>query len=419
MLKLGNMATKPLIDNYRALDLTDEKGLLCGRVLGDLGVDVIKVEPPGGDPARNIGPFYNNIPDPEKSLFWFAYNANKRSITLNLHSQDSKKLFQSLVEKSDFVIESFPPGFMKSLGLDYDSLKKINPRIIVASITPFGQTGPYRDFTSCDLSLQAAGGLVYICGDTDLTPVRITAEQAYCHAGVQAAAASLIANYSRQLTGKGQHIDLSIQECILWTTCYTVPRWDVTKRLFPRAGSWQQREHVKMRYLYPCKDGYVCYRIGIADLMGPSQARLVQAMNKEGKGEELKDIDWTSIGVEEVTQEDNDRWEKVMLEYFATHTKEELMNIAQKYEIMLSAVNTTGDMLHDSQFVSRNYWVEVAHSELEAKVVYPGPFYQSNETSWDIRRRPPLIGEHNWEIYGGEMGISPEELIRLKQADAI
>lgn len=139
----GRKEKKPLLSPYRVLDLTDEKGFLCGRILADLGADVIKIESPGGDPSRNTAPFYHDIPHPEKSLFWFAYNANKRGITLNLDTHQGKDIFRRLVKRADFVLESFPPGYMGGLGLGYSSLKKINSRLIFTSITPFGQDGPY------------------------------------------------------------------------------------------------------------------------------------------------------------------------------------------------------------------------------------------------------------------------------------
>ena len=133
-----------MLSPYRVLDLTDEKGLLCGKILGDLGADVIKIERPGGDPARNIGPFYHDEPDPEKSLFWFALNTSKRGITLDIEKADGKEIFKKLVKSADFVIESFAPGYLDKLGLGYSELERLNPGIIMVSITPFGQTGPMR-----------------------------------------------------------------------------------------------------------------------------------------------------------------------------------------------------------------------------------------------------------------------------------
>ena len=159
-----------MLDQYRILDLTDEKGLLCAKLLGDLGADVIKIERPGGDPARNVGPFYHDEPDPEKSLFWFAFNTSKRGIILDIETAEGQGAFKRLVASADFVIESFPPGYMDKLGLGYLALEKINPGIILVSITPFGQTGPYRDYKTSDIVAWAMGGQMYSWGDADRPP---------------------------------------------------------------------------------------------------------------------------------------------------------------------------------------------------------------------------------------------------------
>ena len=133
-----------MLGPYRVLDMADEKGLLCGKLLGDLGADVVKIEKPGGDPARKLEPFYHDEPDPEKSLFWFALNTSKRGITLDIETADGRGIFKKLVKSADFVIETFPPGYLDGLGLGYPELEKINPGIIMVSITPFGQAGPYK-----------------------------------------------------------------------------------------------------------------------------------------------------------------------------------------------------------------------------------------------------------------------------------
>ncbi|MFA4837199.1 MAG: CoA transferase, partial [Dehalococcoidia bacterium] len=153
------------LSSYRVLDLTDEKGYLCGRILGDLGADVIKIEPPQGDPGRNIGPFYKDMSDPEKSLLWFSYNYNKRGITLDLTKGAGKEILKKLVKNADFLIESFPPGYLDGLGLGYEDLCEINERLVFTSITPFGQSGPYRDYKGPDLIGMALGGYLYLTGD--------------------------------------------------------------------------------------------------------------------------------------------------------------------------------------------------------------------------------------------------------------
>ncbi|RPI50700.1 MAG: CoA transferase, partial [Deltaproteobacteria bacterium] len=150
--------TEGMLSLYRVLDLTDEKGLMCGKILGDLGADVIKIEKPGGDLTRNIGPFYHDETDPEKSLFWFAFNNNKRGVTLNIEKADGQEIFKQLVKSADVIVESFPLGYMDKLGLGYSNLEKFKPGIIMVSITPFGQTGPYKDYKISDIVAWALGG---------------------------------------------------------------------------------------------------------------------------------------------------------------------------------------------------------------------------------------------------------------------
>ena len=206
------MGKEAPLSGYRALDLADERGCFCGKILGDFGVDVIKIERPGGDLARNIGPFYHNIPHPEKSLYWFAFNTSKRGITLDIETSTGGEIFLRLVKGAYFVIESYRPRHMQGLGLGYEVLSQINPRIIMTSITPFGQTGPYRDYQATDLILMALSGLMFTTGDPDRPPLRISVPQAYLHGGVNAAVGTLIAHYYRELTGEGQLVDVSIEQ---------------------------------------------------------------------------------------------------------------------------------------------------------------------------------------------------------------
>ncbi len=172
-----------MLEGYRALDLTDEKGFLCGKILAELGVDVIKVEKPGGDPARKIGPFWHDQADPEKSLYWFAYNSSKRGITLDLETEEGKRIFRDLVKTADFVIESFAPGDMDKLGFGYSELSRIKKDIILTSITPFGQKGPYSHYQASDLVVMGMAGELFMTGDSDRRPVNMSLPQACLHAG--------------------------------------------------------------------------------------------------------------------------------------------------------------------------------------------------------------------------------------------
>ena len=260
-----------MLSPYRALDLTDEKGLLCGKLLGDLGADVIKIERPGGDPARSLGPFYNDEIDPEKSLFWFAFNTSKRGVTLDIETVDGQEIFKRLVKSADFVIESFPPGYMDKLGLGYSALEKLNPRVIMVSITPFGQTGPYKDYKGPDVVTWAMGGEMYQYGDIDRAPIRISHHsQADLHGGAEAAVGAIMALYHREITGEGQQVDISIQECIIQMT-YT-SHWDMSRVIRPRGAddypnlrtriedkSAPLDPNLRVRKLWPCKDGFIIF----------------------------------------------------------------------------------------------------------------------------------------------------------------
>ena len=404
---------------YRTLDLTDEKGLFCGKILADLGADVVKIEPPGGDPTRNIGPFHHDIPNPEASLFWSAYNTNKRGITLNLETRDGQQIFKRLAINADFIIESFPPGYMDKLGLGYPVLSEINPRIVMTSITPFGQAGPYKDYVASDITEMAMGGLMYICGDADRPPVRISADQAYLHGAAQAAIGTLIAHWYREKTGEGQYVDVSIQESVIWTLMYTIPYWDFAKRLFSRSGNRQTRFDVAYRLIYPCKDGHVCYRLGTGPGLGPMQARLVKAMDSKGMAEGLKEVNWAELSFDRVPQSDINRWEESMSRYFLKHSKMELLEEAVKRDYMLFPVFSIKEILEYPQLAARRFWTEVNHTELDTVIMYPGTLFKSNEAQPGIACRAPLIGEHNEEIYEMELGLSNQELVALKQANII
>jgi len=296
-------AMPPMLDRYRVLDLTDDKGALCGKVLAEMGADVVKVEKPGGDASRNVGPFYHDTPDPEKSLNWFAFNQNKRGITLDIETGDGQEIFRKLVKKADFVIESFKPGYLDRLGLGYKALSKINPKLVMTSITPFGQTGPYSGFNGPDLVTMAMSGYTWICGDPDRPPVRFSSDQSYYQGSLQAAVGTLIAHYHRQATGEGQHVDVSLQEAMVWTLCYAPHDWYLLhQNIHTREGSFWKRLGVTYRLIWPCKDGYVCYRLLMAQPGAEVMNDLIASMNKEGLGLNMKDISWTTLSFTEVPQ---------------------------------------------------------------------------------------------------------------------
>ena len=415
--------TGGMLSPYRVLDLSDEKGFLCGKLLSDLGADVIKIEKPGGDLARRIGPFYHDIPDPEKSLYWFAYNTNKRSITLNIETADGRELFKRLVKTADFVVESFMPGYMDKLGLGYQTLSEINPGIIMVSITPFGQTGPYKDYKASDIVCWALSGALYVSGEPDRPPVRTShVPQSSLHGSVEGAAGAMMALYYREITGEGQHVDISIQECMerLITSAYMA--WSVNKRVVHRVGGFRSLPplHAKLRTYWPCKDGIVQLFLFGGEWGGRTNRALVEWMESEGKANDfLKGIDWDGLELGEMTQDEVDEIEAGIADFFMTHTKAELYQGGLKRRLIIAPVATAKGMLEDIQLKARDYWIELEHYELGTSITYPGVFFRGSGPSHRIQHRAPLIGEHNSEIYAEELGLSKERLVALVQGGVI
>ncbi len=413
------MSQLPL-EGYRALDLTDEKGFSCGCILGDLGADVIKVEPPGGEPSRKIGPFYKDIVDPEKSLYWFAYNTNKRGVTLNLGLRDGQEIFKKLAETAHFIIESFSPGYLDSLGLGYSSLSRINQAIILTSITPFGQAGPYSHYKASDIVEMGMCGLMYLCGDPDRPPVRISFPQAYLHAGAEAAVGTLIAHYHREGTGEGQWVDVSAQEAAYMTTMNASLFWPLERRPLKRAGAWRTglTSGALQRQIWRCQDGYVNMPI-YGGLVGAKTNRaLAEWMYVEGMSDDyLQSINWSNFDLTGVDQETWDHIEKLMGKFFLNRSKEELYSQGLRRGIMIYPVYTAEDIAKDAQLEARKYWIPVEHPELGETITYPGAIAKTSLTS-SVKKRAPLIGEHNQEVYQ-ELGFTRDKLLSLKEAGVI
>ena len=411
--------------NSRVLDLTDEKGFLCGRVLGDFGADVIKVEPPGGDASRMTGPFYRGIPDPEKSLYWFAYNANKRGITLDIKATEGQTIFKRLAESADFVIESFPPGTMAGLGLDYDNLRRINPGIIMTSITSFGQSGPWKDYKGSDIALWALSSYMYVTGDEDRPPVCPSFPQAFLHAGLEAAAASLIALYHRQLAGEGQWVDVSVQDVLAIVNLQNQQYWNLARFNPKRAGPAQMVSGVRwarQQRVWKCRDGFVVFIVSGGHMGAQANRALTEWMDSEGVAPEfMRKIDWETFDPQgqELTDEQHSEMLNATSEFFLRHTKAELYLGSVEKRIVLYPCNTTEDLMNDAQLKARGFWTEIPHAELGRSLVYPRPCVALSEASCDIRCRAPLIGEHNEEVYARELGLSEDDLATLQRKGVI
>lgn len=419
---------KTLLNDCRILDLTDEKGHFCGKVLGDYGADVIKVEKPGGDPCRNIGPFYKNIEDPEKSLPWFFGNTSKRGITLDIESTEGKEIFSRLLKTTDLVIESFTPGYLDGLGLAFSDLRKVKPDIIMTSITPFGQTGPYAQYQATDLIGVSMGGLTRLLGDLGRPPVRMSCDpQAYLHAGLQGAAGSMMAYYHRELSGVGQHVDVSMQSAVLLALMHVPEIYEMMKINVVGTGQFfisvrpEPLGLLFTRLIMPCKDGYVFCTFGGGAFGGQVQSSnaLVEWANKEGMMLELKNYDFSKWDTSTLSQEEQDGMYAIAEEFIKTKTKAELYEEAVKRGIMLTPCNNTADIAGSAQLKARNFWETLEHPELGETITYPGAPVKMEETPWRMSRRAPLIGEHNEEVYLKELRLGSEALSMLKDKNVI
>ena len=349
-----------MLEGYRALDLTDERGFLCGKILSELGVDVIKIERPGGDPSRSIGPFWHDDPDPEKSLYWFAYNSSKRGITLALETDRGKGVFRELVNTADFIIESFDPGEMERLGFCYDELCRIRKDIILISITPFGRNGPYSCFQASDLVLMGMSGQLFMTGDPDRRPVNIMMPQACLHAGADAAAGAMIAHHRRRRTGEGQHVDISMQQSAAWFLAQTIPHWEMDNLILGRVGTFRTSSRGTLqRQVWPCRDGFIFFFM-IGGQQGVKTCRrLVQWMTDEGMGNEfLQQYEWERFDMANATQELIDRLSQPIAEFFKTRTKKEALDAAIARNISICPLMSMRDLLDDPNLAARNsgFW---------------------------------------------------------------
>lgn len=417
------MPEESMLGGCRVLDLTEGGCLIGGQIFGDLGADVIKIEAPRGSPSRNIGPFYKDTPDPEKSLFWFAYNRNKRSITLDIEKTDGKALLKQLVKTADIVLESFSPGYLDSLDLGYADLATVKPGIILTSITPYGIKGPKSNYRASDLTTWAAGVIHFISGDPERAPTWLSWPCAGLHGGIEGVFASLFALWHREVTGEGQHVDAAIQPYLMQHTTGSYWYWECVPFNFPRMGPGIRYVLTVAPLLHRCKDGYVLVPIGGGATAGmaDSTARFVEWMNEEGAAPEwLVKRDWVfEHDTLKMTQEEIDRVFAPILQFILTKTKSEISEEAVKRGIMSCVVSDTADICSDRQLEARDFWVDVEHPELGRSIKYNGPFVKFSEAPMKMYRRAPLIGEHNKEIYEDELGVSKEQLIWLSETGVI
>ncbi len=389
------------LSGLRILDLSDYRGQLCGRLLADMGADVIKVEPPGGDEARWIAPFVDDQPHRDRSLFFWFYNLNKRSLTLDLKHPRGVELLLQLARGADIVIESFAPGTMGALGLGWSVLRAANPALILLSIAPFGQDGPYRDFAADDTVLAALGGMLYVNGWPGHAPVRPWGLQAYHSSAYYAAIAAMCALFARDRDGAGQWIDLSMQEATAAAVEHVAGSYFGEGRVEPRRGTLHWSRYFRVG---KCRDGYIMH-CSLGDWTS-----LIEWVAGDGKAQDLTAPEWEDV---QYRADHAEHLFDVLDDWVADYDRDELLERAQTLRLPYATVRNPEALFDDEQLQARGYFVEVDHPELGRKFRYPGAPYVFNESPWSVRRRPPLTGEHTAEILRDELGLGADELAAL------
>jgi benzylsuccinate CoA-transferase BbsE subunit len=385
----------------RVLDLSDHRGQLCGRLLADMGADVIKIEPPGGDPSRRLGPFVADEPHPDRSLFFWYYNLNKRSLTLGLESARGRQIAADLIRSADVLIESFGPGGGAAYGLDWETIHRLNPALILCSMTPFGQQGPWRDYGADDTVLTALSGMLYVNGFAGRQPVRPLGLQA-CHAAsFYGAIAIMLALHARDRDGAGQWIDLSMHAATAAMLEHVPGTFFQDGLSAPRQGALHWSRFFRVG---KCRDGYLMH-CTLGDWTS-----LVEWVNADGAAQELISPEWA---VPEHRATNAERVFDVLDEWIRDKPRDEILERAQLLRQPYASVRRPEELFDDDQLAERGYFVAVEHPELGRSFRYPGAPYKFSGSPWRVFRRPPITGEHTAEILRDDLGIDPAELAVL------
>ena len=395
--------TDQALSGVRVLDLTHYiAGPYCTRILADFGAEVIKIEKPGeGDAARRMPPFLNDEPGQERSGLFLYLNNNKKGTTLNLKSNMGIKIFRELVKDADVVIENFSPGVMDRLGLDYQTLEKTNPRLVMTSISNFGQTGPYRDYKSSHLIAWMMSGMRYNDGAPGEKPVQIGGWLSHYLAGIHAVVGTAIALYQRNENGVGQYVDVSMLESVILATCYPTT-------VFSYLGVVHNSISKERFGLIPCQDGY----IGL-NLFGRLNWEMMCSFL--GMPELSED---TRFETPSLRAEHYEELRAAIAERVKDRKQMDLFLSGVEWRLPIGLVPTTKEILDSPQHRARGFFEEVNHPVM-GKVTMPGAPFKMTESPWQLRRPAPLLGEHNQEIYGDRLGYTGDDLVRLRAQGVI
>ncbi len=389
-------------------------GPFCTKVMADLGAEVVKIENPrGGDLARQRGPFPHDQPHPERSTLFLYLNTNKRGITLDVRKPEGARLFRDLVENADILVETWKPGALAALGLGYDNLKAVNPRLIMASLTPFGQTGPYKDYQAYDLNCYQFGVLGYETPFNQVTdpatqpPLKAAGEQADCLAGWTTATAIMCAVHWRHLTGAGQHVDMAEIEAAANMIRPNYPFYYYERPDGPNRARLSKRQEWGLPWVWPCRDGYVAI-LAITDKHWETLKDLLDRP-------EWMDGELFKTPLDRFMHADVIR--SLLETWLVEHDRDEIYKNGQALHLPVFPVQNLTEVMSTRHFREREFFVpqEVPGA---GPVLLPGPPFKMSLTPWSLRRPAPRLGQHNAEVYGG-LGLGAVEMAQLQEQGVI
>lgn len=407
----------------RVVELADGWGAQCGRILADLGADVLKVEPPGGDTSRARPPFIADRPGPDRGLWWIALNVNKRGVTLDIGKDAAAAILRRLIEGADVLVESFPSGRLDALGFGAERIAGWNQRIVHTSITAYGQDGPLADAAASDLEVTAGSGALWLAGEPGRAPVRTSLPQSPFWAGMYGAMGTLFAHYARELTGRGQRVDTSAQASMVTVTPPAPVHWDVLGEEHRRLGPFLLGRSIvgaRFRNIWRCKDGYVSFAIQGGAIGRHTGKMLVEWMAERGEVPgPLRAIQWEHFDNTTLGQDEVERLEAAIAPFFEGLTRREFFEGVLARNMLGYPVSTVADVRDDAQLAMRGFWQEVDLPETGSAVSFPGGFALFDGERPAIRRPAPRLGQHNEEIYVGELGFTAAELDALRAQGAV
>ena len=379
----------------------------CTKLMADLGAEVIKIEHPDfPDESRKYGPFLDDIPEPERSGLFLYLNTNKMGITLNLETTTGRDMLMRILKDTDIFVENNPVQRMKDLGLGYTSIKEINQSLIMTSITPFGQTGPYNAYKAYDINTQAAGGTTWVTGFPDREPLALPLSQSGYQAGICGAISSLMALWAREAIGRGQHIDIS--EAEVWATVHW--GFDMLWSIFSWGDNSRWGHHVRgFRYpacIIPCKDGHVCLQVAEAQ----QWRKFLNIMGENADDVRFKE--WHERHTYCIEEAD-----AVLRPWAMEHTREEILALGLENDLPWAPVKNCDEVVDDPHLAARGFWGDIGGGEIGVQCPLAG--YHLSKTPARIDHRAPRLGEHNKLIYCDRLGYSKQELTTLRRSGII